>query len=261
MRFIDTHTHIYLPEFDNDRDEVIERAVSMGVSCMLLPNIDLESAGPMLESVNRYPGICYPMLGLHPTSVKEDYDSQLTELESMYLKHEFVAIGEIGIDLYWDKTFIKEQIIAFRRQVAFGIEHQLPVVVHSRDSFSEVFSVLNEFRGTGMRGVLHAFTGTDEDAKMALKLGFVLGIGGIVTFKNSGLDKAVKTAGPENIILETDSPYLAPVPHRGRRNESSYIYLINKKLAETFGISEEEMATIACSNSAALFNLTNLYEE
>ena len=255
MQFIDTHTHLYLPEFDTDRDEVVNRAIGKGISKMLLPNIDMESVDLMISAVSRYPGICFPMIGLHPTSVKEDYLSQLEKLEDLAAKIKIVAIGEIGIDLYWDKTFLKEQIISFRRQVAFAIDNKLPVVVHSREAFPEVFSVLDEFKGKSLRGVFHAFTGTMNDAEAAVSMGFKLGIGGIVTFKNSGLDKIVREIGPQNLILETDSPYLSPVPYRGKRNESSYLCIINKKLADIFGMSEEEIASVTYSNSVGLFNL------
>jgi len=255
MQLIDTHTHLYLPEFDTDRDEVVNRAVSNGVVKMLMPNIDFQSADLMLSAETRYPGICNPMIGLHPTSVREDYLSQLGKLESLATKHKFIAIGEIGIDLYWDKTFLKEQLVAFRRQIAFAIDEGLPAVIHSRESFPEVFSVLDEFERQGLKGVFHAFSGNIKDAEKAIGMGFKLGIGGIVTFKNSGLDKIVKETGPENLILETDSPYLAPAPHRGKRNESSYICIINKKLAEIFGMSEEEVASITFANSTGLFNL------
>lgn len=255
MQLIDTHTHLYLPEFDSDRDKAVIRAIGSGVEKMLLPNIDIDSVNRMMSATARYPGICYPMLGLHPTSVKADYISQLDSLESIFLKHKFIAIGEIGIDLYWDKTFLKEQLIAFRRQIAFALEKSLPVVIHSRESFTEVFSVLDEFEGKGLKGVLHAFTGSVRDAEKAIGMGLKLGIGGVVTFKNSGLEKVVKETGPENLILETDSPYLAPVPYRGKRNESLYICIINKKLAEIFGMSEEEVASITYANSTGLFKL------
>ena len=255
MQLIDTHTHLYLPEFETDRDEIVKRAVSSGVVKLLLPNIDCQSIDTMLSAEARYPGICFPMSGLHPTSVKEDYQNQLDTLESLFLKHKFIAIGEIGIDLYWDKSFLKEQLIAFRRQISFAIEKGLPVVVHSRESFPEVFSVLDEFEGSSLKGVFHAFTGSIKDAEKAITKGFKLGIGGIVTFKNSGLDVVIKETGVENLILETDSPYLAPVPHRGKRNESSYICIINKKLAEIFGMSEEEVASVTFDNSVGLFNL------
>lgn len=255
MQFIDTHTHLYLPEFDADRDEVVNRAVSSGIEKLLMPNIDIHSVDTMLAAEHRYRDICLPMAGLHPTSVKEDYLSQLDKLEELFTKHKYIAIGEIGIDLFWDKTFLEEQLIAFRRQISFALDKKLPVVVHCRDSFPEVFSVIDEFRGKGLRGVFHAFTGNIKDAEKAIGMGFKLGIGGIVTFKNSGLDKVVKEIGPENLILETDSPYLAPVPHRGKRNESAYICIINKKLSEIFGISEAEVASITFASSTGLFNL------
>ena len=255
MQLIDTHTHLYLPEFDTDRDEVVNRAVGDGISKMLMPNIDIQSVDQMLSVVNRYPGICYPMIGLHPTSVKKDYLIQLDTLETIALNHKFVAIGEIGIDLYWDKTFLKEQLNSFRRQIAFASERDLPVVIHSREAFPEVFSILEEFKGKVLKGVFHAFSGNIRDAERVVSMGFKLGIGGIVTFKNSGLDKIVKEIGPENLILETDSPYLAPVPYRGKRNESSYICIINRKLAEIFGMSEEETGSITFLNSTLLFNL------
>ena len=255
MQLIDTHTHLYLPEFDSDRDEVVNRALSNGVVKMLMPNINFQSVDLMLSAENRYPEICYSMIGLHPTSVKEDYLSQLNKIESLIVNHKFIAIGEIGIDLYWNKTFLKEQLVAFRRQIAFVIDLGLPVVIHSRESFPEVFSVLDEFEGQGLKGVFHAFSGNINDAEKAIVMGFKLGIGGIVTFKNSGLDKIVKETGLENLILETDSPYLAPLPYRGKRNESSYICFVNRKLAEIFGMSEEEVASITFANSTGLFNL------
>jgi TatD DNase family protein len=253
MQFIDTHTHIYLPEFDSDRDEVVKRAVSSGITRLLMPNIDIHSADKMLSAEARYRGICYSMTGLHPTSVREDYQSQLEKLEDLYTKHKFIAIGEIGIDLYWDKTFLTEQLNALRRQISFAVEKELPVVIHSRQSFPEVFSILEEFRGKGLKGIFHAFTGSFTDAEKAVSLGFKLGIGGVVTYKNSGLDLVVKKIGPENLVLETDSPYLAPAPYRGKRNESSYICIINKKLADIFGMSEAEVASITFATSTGLF--------
>ncbi len=195
------------------------------------------------------------MAGLHPTSVKDDYIDQLNEIEESFFKHKFIAIGEIGIDLFWDKTHLEEQKIAFRRQISFALEHGLPVAVHARESFPEVFSVLNEFGGKGLKGVFHAFTGSIKDGEKAIGMGFKLGIGGIVTFKNSGLDRVVKEVGAQHLILETDSPYLPPVPHRGKRNESSYLCIINKKLAEIFEMSEEEVASITYANSIELFNI------
>ena len=255
MQLIDTHTHLYLPEFDSDRDEVVNRAVQSGVVRLLMPNIDLDSVEQMLSVEEKFPGTCLPMIGLHPTSVKGDYLLQLDKLREISDRHKFYAVGEIGIDLYWDKTFLNEQITAFKRQVAFALESDLPVVIHSRNSFSEVFEALDEFKGTRIKGVFHAFTGTQADADKAIKMGFKLGIGGIVTYKNSGLDKVVKETGPGNLILETDSPYLPPVPYRGKRNESSYLCVINNRLAEIFGSDKEEIASITYSNSVELFGL------
>jgi TatD DNase family protein len=255
MQLIDTHTHIYLPEFNSDRDETVRRAVQSGVVKLLMPNIDIDSASQMLSVENNFPGICYSMIGLHPTSVKEDYVYQLDKLEDLANSNKFYAIGEIGIDLYWDQSGLKEQILAFRRQIAFALKKGLPVVIHSRNSFSVVFKALEEFTGSGLKGVFHAFTGSANDAEKAIGLGFKLGIGGIVTFKNSGLDKVISQSGLENIILETDSPYLAPVPHRGKRNESSYLCIINIKVAEIFGLSKEETASVTYGNSVQLFGL------
>jgi TatD DNase family protein len=255
MQLIDTHTHIYLPEFDEDRDAAVSRAIRSDIVSLLMPNIDADSVCKMLAVSARYPDICHPMMGLHPTSVKEDFQEQLDKLEKLFNYHRYYAIGEIGIDLYWDKTHLREQIAAFKRQIAFSIQKELPAVIHSRDSFPEVFDSLEEFKGTKIKGVFHAFTGSLEDAGKAINLGFKLGIGGIVTFKNSGLDLIVKEVGPENIILETDSPYLAPVPYRGKRNESSYLPLINKKVAEISGMTEEETALIIYNNSIKLFGL------
>ena len=257
---IDSHSHIYAEEFNDDRALAIQRALNAGIEKIILPNIDSSSVVSMLKAAEEFPEICYPLLGLHPTSVKEDYLSQLDKLEDLFEKHKFIAVGEIGIDLYWDRTFLKEQIIAFRRQISFALHKKLPVVIHSRDSFPEVFSVIDEFKGTGLRGVFHAFTGNIKEAERALNMGFKLGIGGIVTFKNSGLDKVVKETGPENLILETDSPYLAPVPYRGKRNESAYICLINKKLSDIFGIREAEVASVTYASSVKLFNLNENHE-
>lgn len=255
MQLIDTHTHIYLPEFDHDRDEVVGRALSNGITRLLMPNIDTESVFRMLSAENRYPGVCYPMIGLHPTSVKKDFESDLSKLTNLAANYRFIAVGEIGIDLYWNQALFSEQITAFKQQLTFALSSGLPVVIHSRNSFAEVFESLEEFRGAGLKGVFHAFSGTVSDAGKAVSMGFKLGIGGPVTFKNSGLDKVVREAGLGNIVLETDSPYLAPAPHRGKRNESSYIRIINRKLAEVFGVSEETVALATYENSVQLFNL------
>ena len=255
MQFIDTHTHLYLPEFDNDRDEVIGRAIKNGVTRLLLPNIDKNSIDPMMNMVIKYPGICYPMIGLHPTSVREDHNEQLKGIKSMTDRENFIAIGEIGIDLYWDKTYINEQINIFKEQVDLAIKLDLPVVIHTRDSFNEIFSALNDFRNNSPRGVFHAFTGTYEQAQKAIEMGFLLGVGGIVTFKNAGVDKVISQTGADRIILETDSPYLAPTPNRGKRNESSYLVHIAEKVAGITGKSVEEIADITTGNAVELFSL------
>lgn len=255
MRLIDTHTHLYLPEFDYDRDEMIGRAVSSGVEKLLMPNIDISSIEPMLSAAEKYPGICFPMIGLHPTSVKDDYHSQLDEIEKTASQHKFIAIGEIGIDLYRDKTRLAEQTEAFIRQVKFAVSSGLPVVIHSRNSINEIFSALEKFNGSGLKGVFHAYSSDIRDAKKAIGMGFMLGIGGVLTYKNSILGSICKEVGPQHIILETDSPYLTPVPYRGKRNESSYICIINRKLAEILGMNEEETASITFENSCRLFNL------
>jgi TatD DNase family protein len=255
MQLIDTHTHLYLPEFDEDRDNVVENAVLSGIEKLLMPNIDSLSLTPMLTAENRYPGICYSMIGLHPTSVKENYLNQMKEIEKAMDTHRFIAIGEIGIDLYWDKTFIKEQIEVFRYQLSLAISKDLPVAIHSREAFEEIFTVLDEFDEKGLKGVFHAFTGDLKTARRATDMGFMLGIGGVVTFKNSKLETVVKELGPESLVLETDSPYLAPVPHRGKRNESSYICIINNKLSEIFGCRPEEIADITTTNAKRLFKI------
>jgi TatD DNase family protein len=255
MQLIDTHTHIYLPQFDEDRDQAVSRAIKNNVVKLLMPNIDADSVHDMIAVENRFPGICYSMIGLHPTSVKEDFEGQLEEMENMTLNHRFYAVGEIGIDLYWDKSHLEEQIKAFNHQIEFALEKELPIVIHARDSFSEIFKIIDYYIGSGLRGVFHAFSGSSDDAKTVIGMGLKLGIGGVVTFKNSGLDGIVKEAGIENIILETDSPYLAPVPYRGKRNESSYLSLINDKVAGILELSNEETARITYNNSVQLFGL------
>lgn len=255
MQIIDTHTHLYLPEFDTDRDQVVDCAVRNGIVKLLMPNIDMDSVYKMIETENRYPGICYSMIGLHPTSIGKDYLSQLAKLQNLAANFRFCAVGEIGIDLYWNQTYFQEQVDAFKRQVEFAVKTGLAVVIHVRNSFAETFEALGDFRNSGLKGVFHAFSGTVEDAEKAIKMGFKLGIGGVVTFKTSGLETVVKAAGPENILLETDSPYLAPVPHRGKRNESSYLRLVSKRVAEICNKTEEEIAEITYRNSIDIFNL------
>jgi len=255
MQLADTHTHLYLPEYDSDRNEMISRAVESGVVRLLMPNIDVRSVDAMLSAADKHRGICHPMIGLHPTSVKDDYLQQLKKLESLYVENKFIAVGEIGIDMFWDVSHLNEQKDAFRQQIQFALEKKLPVVIHSRNSFKEIVTILDEFSGASLRGVFHAFSGDSRDAEKAIAMGFMLGIGGPLTYKNSGLPDIVKEFGIEHIILETDSPYLTPAPYRGKRNESSYICIINKKLAEITGKTEEETAAVTYDNSCILFNI------
>lgn len=255
MKYIDTHSHLYLEEFNNDREEIISRALGAGVVKILLPNIDKTSVSAMLELTHNFPGICYPMIGIHPTYVKEDYLEQLESVKEWLTRDKFIAIGEIGIDLYWDKEFIRQQTEIFKAQIELALTYNLPVVIHARKSFPEIFSLLEEYRGSGLRGVFHAFTGDTGQAEFIIDLGLYVGIGGIVTFKNSGLDKVVADIGIHNILLETDSPYLAPSPFRGKRNESSYIPLIAEKIAETTCLSLKEIAEVTSKNAHNLFKL------
>ena len=257
MQYIDTHSHLYLEEFDNDRDEVISRAVTAGVRTIMLPNIDNNSIAGMMDMVAKYPGICYPMIGVHPTSVKDDYLQQLESVKEWITKGGFVAVGEIGIDLYWDKTFIREQEEIFRAQLDLALDNKLPAVIHCRDSFLEIFRVLDDYRDSGIRGIFHAFTGDTGEAEKVIEAGFLLGIGGIVTFKNSGLDRVVADIGIDNLVLETDSPYLAPEPVRGKRNESSYIPHIAARVAAITGIDAGEVARVTTGNAMSIFNLEN----
>ncbi len=255
MQFIDTHSHLYLPEFDKNRDEVINRAIREGINKICLPNIDTRSVKPMMDLVNKYPDFCFPMIGLHPTSVKKNYQDVLKKVQEYLLKENFIAIGEIGIDLYWDNTCKEEQKKAFREQIGLAIDNHLPVVIHIRESFDEVFQILDDFKPDYPKGIFHSFTGNLYQANRAIAMGFKLGIGGIVTFKNSGLDKVVKDIDPKHIVLETDSPYLAPVPKRGKRNESSYLVFTAQKIAELHNITIEKIAEITTQNAIKIFKL------
>ena len=251
--FVDSHSHIYSEEFDADRDESVLRAIDAGITKIVLPNIDSQSIEPMLNLVGSNPEMFIPLIGLHPTSVKENFREELKTVESWLVKHKFSGIGEIGIDLYWDKTFINEQIEAFRIQIRWAKSRRIPIVIHVRDSFNEVMEVLHKEKSESLNGVFHSFTGTIEQASQIIGLGFKLGIGGIVTFKNSGLDEVVKQINLSHIVLETDSPWLAPVPHRGRRNESAYIKLIADKIASVHHTSLEEVARLTTQNARQLF--------
>ncbi|MGR5178752.1 TatD family hydrolase [Vibrio parahaemolyticus] len=252
---IDTHAHIYATEFDNDRDEVVQRAMAAGIEHILLPNIDLDSIQPMLATEAAYPQLCRSMMGLHPCYVDANVDETLTLIYSWFDKHDFVAVGEIGIDLYWDKTFREQQARAFVTQLNWAKERNLPVVIHTRDSIEETLALLRTEQDGRLRGVFHCFGGTVEEAKAISDLGFHLGLGGVSTFKNSGMDKVIPQLDMNRVILETDCPYLAPVPHRGKRNEPAYTELVAKRIAEINDVSVTEVLNKTTNNAKALFDL------
>ncbi len=255
MTLVDTHTHIYLEHFEKDRDLVIKNALNKGVKYMVLPNVDLETILPMNKIVKQYPDILFPAMGLHPTSVKENFQTVLDKIESELNKGDYYAIGEIGIDLFWDKTFLKQQQLAFEKQIEWSIKRDLPIIIHARDSFDEIFEVLDSFKSSSLRGVFHCFTGNKQQAQKAIDIGLFLGIGGVLTFKNSGLDKVIQDFTLDHLVLETDAPYLAPVPFRGKRNEPSYVRLIARKMADIFGVEVEKVAKITTNNAQNLLNL------
>ncbi len=250
---IDTHAHLYLQQFKEDRDEMIQRARDAGIGRMYLPNIDRDSIEEMLQLESRQPGVCFAMMGLHPCSVKADFEEQLSLIKEWLTRRPFVAIGEIGLDLYWDKTFFSAQKEAFRRQIDWAIELDRPIVIHSRDSTAEVIHILKEKKHPKLRGIFHCFGGSVEEAESIVGLGFLLGIGGVLTFKKTGLDKTMEVVALKHLVLETDAPYLAPVPYRGKRNESAYVRLIAQKLASIKGLSVEEVEQITTANALQLF--------
>ena len=253
MIFTDTHTHLYLEEFDQDRREVIEKATGAGVRYMLLPNIDSTSISTMLALADEFPANCFPMMGLHPTSVKENFREELAIVENQLKNRRFYGIGECGIDLYWDKTFAKEQEVVFRHHIELALSYNLPLIVHIRESFNEVIRILRDANKPDLRGIFHCFSGSPEQAKQAAGLGFSLGLGGVITFKNNKMQETLKHVGMEHLVLETDAPFLAPMPYRGKRNDPSYIPLIAEKVAEIKGISVEEVARATTENARKLF--------
>ena len=253
---IDTHSHVYLSDFENDRDEMIERAKEKGVNKILLPNIDIASINELNILCDSSKTMFKGMMGLHPGSVNKNYKKDLARIKEELFKGNYCAVGEIGIDLYWDRTFIAEQIEAFKMQIDWAIELQLPIAIHARDSFSEIIKVLSLYRDSSLTGVFHCFSGSKEEMDEALSFkGFMLGIGGVLTFKNSGLDKVIENAPLDRIVLETDAPYLTPAPHRGKRNEPAYIQIVAAKLAELKGLTMEEIEEITSANAIKLFNL------
>lgn len=254
LSFIDTHTHLYSDSFEEDRDEMIQRALDASVHKMLLPNIDVHSIAGMLDLEKQFPENCFPMMGLHPTSVQADWEEQLSIIEKHLFSRKFIAIGEIGIDLYWEQTFKEQQVQAFIKQIEWAKELQIPIVIHARNSFPEIFEVLDQYNDDRLTGVFHCFTGTIEDARKVQGYGgFLFGIGGVLTFKKSGLDEVVRQLSLDELILETDSPYLSPSPNRGKRNESAYIPFIADKLSDVFEISIEKIAEMTSKNAEKLF--------
>ena len=254
---IDTHAHLYSKQFNDDRDEVIKRSVENGVNYLVIPAIEKKSFASLMELCNKYPGICFPTVGLHPTSVKDDYEQELAFVEEqLNQKNNFVAIGEIGIDCHWSLEHIVQQRDAFERQVKLAEQNGLPVIIHAREAFHEIFPILDRIHNPNVKGVFHSFAGTVEDYyKIKEYQTFKIGIGGVVTFKNSDLPNVVNIIPIEEIVLETDAPYLAPHPYRGKRNESSYIPLIAQKIAEIKNISIAKVDEITTNNAKELFNL------
>ena len=255
MQIIDTHIHLYAKEYEGDLQALIHAAQQDGVSQMLLPNIDHESIEGVKTLATNFPGFCIPMMGLHPCYVKGNYEEELTIIERELRSGNYIAIGEIGMDKYWELDFIQEQEIALKRQLILAHELDLPVALHTRNANQEVLTIIKELQLDGLRGVFHCFSGTLEEAETMIKLGFYLGIGGVLTYKNGGLDKIVIDIPLEHLVLETDGPYLSPHPHRGKRNQPAFINYVAEKLAEIKNISKKEVADITSANARKLFRL------
>ena len=251
---IDTHAHIYAKEFDFDRDAMISRAIARGVEKFYMPNVDLESIPRMLELEAKYPERCFAMMGLHPCSVEADYKTVLAEIEKQLFARKFVAVGEIGLDYYWSKEFVAQQKDAFRMQCRWAIELDIPIIIHARESLDDLIQIVaEEKKDERLRGIFHCFGGSIEQAQKIMQLGFWMGIGGVLTYKKSGLDEIVKDIPLEWLVLETDAPYLTPVPHRGKRNESAYLFHVAERLAEVKGMSLEELAKTTSETAMKIF--------
>lgn len=255
MIFTDTHTHLYSEAFNDDRDKVIKNAMKKGIERFFIPAIDSSYTSSMLALEKNYPKNVYLMMGLHPTHVKDNYVEELAHVEKMLASHTFYAVGEIGIDLYWDKSYLQQQINAFKHQIKLAKKYELPIVVHCRDSFDEIFEVLEELNDDKLYGIFHCFTGTMEQARRAINLNMKLGIGGVVTFKNGKIDTYLDQIELDHLVLETDSPYLAPVPYRGKRNESSYLLEVANKLADIYQTDVKEIAARTTANSKEVFGI------
>ena len=255
MIITDTHTHLYSDAFDGDRDEMIQRALSAGIKRFFIPAIDSTHTKSMLELEANYPENIFLMMGLHPTHVKDNYEDELAHVEEMFAKRNFYAVGEIGIDLYWDKSTLNIQQDAFKRQIQLAKKYKLPIVIHCRDAFDEVFEVLESEKGDDLFGIFHCFTGTIEQANKAISYNMKLGIGGVVTFKNGKIDQFLNKIDIKHIVLETDSPYLAPVPYRGKRNESVYLIEILEKLKIIYNLKISDLAMLTTQNSKEVFGV------
>ena len=253
MILTDTHCHLYLDEFADDIDEIIKKAETIGVNFFYLPAIDSSETENMLLLEKKFPGKCFAMIGLHPCSVKENYKKELNLVEDWLKKRKFVAIGEIGLDFYWDKTFTTAQFDAFSTQCEWALQYNLPVIIHTRNAIQETIDVVKEFVPRGIRGIFHCFSGSYQNAKEIIEAGFYLGIGGVITYKNAGLAEVISKIDLQHLVLETDSPYLTPVPHRGKRNESSYLKYIVEKLAIIKNVSAEEVAAVTTDNAKKIF--------
>jgi TatD DNase family protein len=255
MILTDTHTHLYYESDALKRAELMQRCAENSISRLFLPNVDVASVAKIDELIKAYPAQCFPMLGLHPCSVKEDWEEQLAAISANKNGFKIVAIGEIGIDLYWDKTTLDIQVQAFKKQIAWAKSVKLPIVIHCREAFDEVFAVLEEEKDDDLYGIFHCFTGNAAQAQSAIDLGFYLGIGGVVTYKNAGLDKILPSIDLSHIVLETDSPYLSPVPHRGKPNESSYLIYVAQKVADLYQVNIEVVADVTTANSKKVFGV------
>jgi len=252
-QLIDTHCHLYGKDFAGDIRQVIQRAENEGVQRFYLPGIDSEVIDDMLQLEQDFPGKCFAMMGLHPCSVKEDFEQELALVSDWLKKRSFSAVGEIGLDYYWDKTFVQQQHQAFHRQIEWALHYGLPIVIHSRESMADSIQIVQEHQKGNLRGIFHCFTGTLEEAKKIIDAGFYLGIGGVLTYKNTHLREVLKEVSLDHIVLETDAPYLTPVPFRGKRNESSYLKYVAEKMAEVKNISVEEVGSITTANAKKIF--------
>lgn len=251
--YIDSHAHIYNEQFNDNRSEIVEKAVMAGVGKIYMPNVNIESIDAMLEAEHKHPGVCIPMMGLHPCDVKKGFEKDLYIIEDWLSKRPFAAIGEMGLDFYWDESFKEQQIEAFRIQVALAKKYKLPVVLHTRNANREAIDLIAELKDDSLTGIFHCFSGTVEEAKEMIELNFLLGIGGVVTFKNGGLDKVLPEIDLKHLVLETDCPYLAPVPYRGKVNQPAYIPLIAEKLASVLKTDQEVVREVTSRNAVGIF--------